>query len=70
MFPEEADGKAFGAGNCVRLVAGKAWDYCKPADVGQMLFKVILSSAFHVSPLREKGHGSIGLAGVRSLYNY
>jgi len=48
VFPEEGDGEAFGAGHGVGLVGGEAWEHCESADVGQMLLKFILGSAFHL----------------------
>jgi hypothetical protein len=53
VLAEKPDGETFGAGDRVGLVAGQAWDDCESADVGQMLLKFILGSAFHaVSPLQ------------------
>jgi hypothetical protein len=47
MFAEESDGEVFGADDCVGLVGGETWDDREAADVGQMLLKFVLGSAFH-----------------------
>jgi hypothetical protein len=57
VFAKQGDGEAFGAGDCFCLLGGEAWYDCESADVGQMLLKFILGSAFHaMTPLKQKLH--------------
>lgn len=60
VFAEEADGEAFGASDRAHLFGGQTGDYSEPADVGQMLLKVVFRFAFHARSPSTTGHGSIG----------
>jgi hypothetical protein len=48
VFSQKTNGKAFSPRDGILLLGGKAGAYREPADVRQMLLKVILGSAFHL----------------------
>jgi hypothetical protein len=46
VFPQQTDGKTLGPCGGVLLLGGQAGGYSEPADVREMLLKLILGSAF------------------------
>jgi hypothetical protein len=70
VLPQETNGKALSPRDGILLLGGKPRTYREPADVRQMLLKVILRLAFHgqyfkaqyskLIPLQQKNRVSLG----------